>query len=492
MLKQEVQRRCVEDPLYFAKACLPKLFETDSPEFHRSIIRAMVDPNVKQLNVLAPRGHAKSTLCALLFPLWRIFCEDLHNKKKPSPKFVLLVSKSRSHTVNLLTTIKNQLEYNEHLKAVFGYQGAANAKAWREDIIRLANGSMIVCRGMGQQVRGLNIDGMRPDYIILDDAEDEENTKTVERMEDNLRWILQGLVPAGSRDCKVVNIGTPQKERSIVFTLKQMPDWKTMSFKAINRDADGNDYALWPEMRSLEWLYEKKESLESIGRVSAFYREYQCEVIGDSDQLFRETDLQYYEGDLSDGYIIHSSTERKTPVNVFMGVDPASSVRATADYTCIMVIGMDADKNVYVIDYLRKRIKPMDVADSILSWYNKYKPMKVQIETVGYQEMLRDYLTRLEGVYIPGLAIKNQPRKGKVQRLEGMQPMFARKKVYVKKGHSEFIDEVLIFPRGKHDDTLDAFFYAVKGAFPPYEEEGYRNNEDMPNVRRVSYDWMVE
>jgi predicted phage terminase large subunit-like protein len=265
-----------------------------------------------------------------------------------------------------------------------------------------------------------------------------------------------------------------------------------MSFKAINRDADGNDYALWPEMRSLEWLYEKKESLESIGRVSAFYREYQCEVIGDSDQLFRETDLQYYEGDLSDGYIIHSSTERKTPVNVFMGVDPASSVRATADYTCIMVIGMDADKNVYVIDYLRKRIKPMDVADSILSWYNKYKPMKVQIETVGYQEMLRDYLTRLEGVYIPGLAIKNQPRKGKVQRLEGMQPMFARKKVYVKKGHSEFIDEVLIFPRGKHDDTLDAFFYAVKGAFPPYEEEGYRNNEDMPNVRRVSYDWMVE
>jgi hypothetical protein len=215
MLKQEVQRRCVEDPLYFAKACLPKLFETDSPEFHRSVIRAMVDPNVKQLNVLAPRGHAKSTLCALLFPLWRIFCEDLHNKKKPSPKFVLLVSKSRSHTVNLLTTIKNQLEYNEHLKAVFGYQGAANAKAWREDIIRLANGSMIVCRGMGQQVRGLNIDGMRPDYIILDDAEDEENTKTVERMEDNLRWILQGLVPAGSRDCKVVNIGTPQKERGL-------------------------------------------------------------------------------------------------------------------------------------------------------------------------------------------------------------------------------------------------------------------------------------
>ena len=46
MLKQDVQRRCVEDPLYFAKACLPKLFETDSPSFHKEIIEAMIDAGV--------------------------------------------------------------------------------------------------------------------------------------------------------------------------------------------------------------------------------------------------------------------------------------------------------------------------------------------------------------------------------------------------------------------------------------------------------------
>jgi len=102
-------------------------------------------------------------------------------------------------------------------------------------------------------------------------------------------------------------------------------------------------------------------------------------------------------------------------------------------------------------------------------------------------------------MYIPGLDIKNNPRQGKTERLEGLQPMFARGNVYLRKNHKEtnnmesFQDELLIFPRGKHDDTIDAFFYAVKGAFPPYHDvilSDTKNNRKLQNKR--TYDWMIE
>ena len=41
---------------------------------------------------------------------------------------------------------------------------------------------------------------------------------------------------------------------------------------------------------------EKKEELESINRLSVFYREYLCQIVGDEDNLFRKDDLKYYEG----------------------------------------------------------------------------------------------------------------------------------------------------------------------------------------------------
>ncbi len=76
------------------------------------------------------------------------------------------------------------------------------------------------------------------------------------------------------------------------------------------------------------------------------------------------------------------------------------------------------------------------IKNTIIQYFKKYKPVKTRIESVGYQEMLRDYLrTRAdeEGLFIPGLEIKETPRSSKSARLETMQPWFAQKKIYIKK-----------------------------------------------------------
>ena len=80
------------------------------------------------------------------------------------------------------------------------------------------------------------------------------------------------------------------------------------------------------------------------------------------------------------------------PVFVFMGVDPASSLSVRSDFSVIFIVGVDSEKNIYCLDYFRKRVKPMDLANAIIDKFEQWRPERTRIESVGYQEMIRDYL----------------------------------------------------------------------------------------------------
>lgn len=459
------------------------MFTVKSPPFHKELAAHFHDASCNRLNIIAPRGHAKSSLAGCLWVLHHIFFTD------GSGKFVVLVSKTEGHAVRLLQTIKDALSYNTSLRSFVGYWGEFSSKNWKNNEIVLKDGTMIMARGTGQQVVGLKHGNQRPTLIILDDPEDMMNTKTAEAMEFNLRWLLQSLVPALDPQVgRVAIIGTPQHQRCMVEVLRDAKNWKTLSYKSIQEDGS----ALWPEWMSVQKLMDEKEAMESIGKVSSWYREYQCQVIGDDDQLFKPEYAQYYEGELQNpGFTpVLAIKDEKIPVTVFMGVDPASSTSETADYSVIMVIAVDAKNNRYVIDYFRKRVTPMTLADKIMEFYDRYKPAKTRIEVVGYQEMLREYLRNSK--YIPGLEIRENPRNKKSKRLESMQPYFAQKRMFLRKTHSELIDELIMYPRGKHDDLLDGLYYAMKGVYgPQHSLQDATKQQQQKSFEKPVYDWMV-
>ena len=57
-----------------------------------------------------------------------------------------------------------------------------------------------------------------------------------------------------------------------------------------------------------------------------------------------------------------------------------------------------------IIEYWRQRVLPMDCADEIFKIAERYKPIKrINIETISYQEMLRDYIhkrSKKEGKFL--------------------------------------------------------------------------------------------
>lgn len=497
MTLTELRGKLQKDLLLFGKIVMPNMFSLPSPKFHRELADLMLS-DIKFINIQAPRGSAKTSVIGGLFPIY-------HAMHHPGPKVILIASKTQGHANMVLRSICDVLDYSLPFRQIYGYWGQHSARKWTNSEVILKDGTVITCRGAGQQVRGIKFGNQRPTLIILDDIEDENNTKTSDAMENNLRWVLQSCVP--SRDLKsgrVIIIGTPLHERCVVKTLQNAPGWESRVYKYINTDDSGNLYSLWPELKSIDLLLKEKKDFEEMGRLSWFYREWQCEIVGDEDQLFRPSDMQYYDGFVTekDDYHVLTLTSLNgekleqpilKPVHIFMGCDPASSVKSTADYSVVMCVAMDQERNRYVLPYFRKRVTPLNLAQSVIAEYKKYKPVRTKIETTGYQEMLREYVrteSELQNIYISGLEVGEKPRQEKSLRLESLQPFFAQKKVYLKQDMAELIDELLMYPRSKHDDLLDALYYACKNNFPPISDDVHLTEIRM--LEREEYEFFPQ
>ena len=174
------------------------------------------------------------------------------------------------------------------------------------------------------------------------------------------------------------------------------------------------------------------------------------------------------------------------------GVDAASSLSSTADFFVICTIGVDFDGNKYVLDIFRNRISPAEQPDVIIQTYKKFRPRRMKIETVGYQEALRTSVRELmkkDNLYIPGLEKGVKPRNRKSERLLSLVPMFAKKQFYWRPEDMAGQQEFLSYPRGKHDDIMDACWMALDQAKPCRLKD--IENQGKKSVKKTFLDWMT-
>jgi hypothetical protein len=513
--------------LAFGKTVSPATFRVPSASFHYEIAGIITDPDIRYANLKAPRAHAKSSIVAGIGPLWWVFVDAMESPTaKPEPRFVLILSKSLHHSSQLLRSIADVIEYSPYFRAIYGYQGRHNsASRFTQTSIELPNGSYLLARGMGQHIRGIKFRDMRPDLVIGDDFEDQENTKTEERLDGNWNWLHTEVIPAmNPSKHKFVNISTPQNGSCISVRLEKAPGWYNQTYHAILDDDVLNgvktpykEAALWPEWLPIEELLRKKTEMDSYGKGSYFFREYQCVITHDQERIFKPEYLRWW-----DGYLDYRSTVEGPrhflnithmdlkgldkplvlPVNVYGGIDPASSLSQSAAYSTIVTVCCDQRGNRYIMPYTRVRETPFEFGDKVISVYNGWGHTRMKIETVAYQEMLRQYIYEQRRVLIPGLENKYSPRQSKGERyLESLQPLMATGRLFLKsegenQGMKEMRDEMFNFrPKGNFPkDLLDALYMAVQENTRPYHSI---EDLDLPLAYEMEreqeeFDWMVE
>ena len=525
--RKKILERMYIDPFFFAKVLFgdknnPMHYHLrcESPKFHREIFQSLRDLDVgEKIAIVAPRGHAKTTLVSLIYPLHQIlFGEE---------RFVLLISESETQSKYLLEAIGNEIEYNKKVHEYFGNRmGPTWGKEEKEIITNFdENGEpagmcKILIRGTGQKVRGLKYGAYRPTLTVIDDGEGEANTLTEMSRDKFKRWFNAAVIP-GSTDAKLCFIGTIVDDNSYLNKIagrrsynklgeRIVKGWKSLFYQAIPQNVENGQFVasgkelrsnkkvkvLWKEHRPYKWLKAERDRLKSEGHVSFFYQEYQNIPMDDSFRVFKEADIQYWDGYYSDdagqSYVtkITEEGEERVPVNIFMGVDPASSESVKADYTVIMVIAVDPKFNIYVVDYFRGQVSPMDGADRIFAMADLYSPKDIKIEETGHV-MLADYIQRRSKETGRFLNINGKKAiKNKYYRIKQMQPYFASKAIFLKETHFDLIDELLQFKEvgSFKKDTLDALRWALDDMWKPNLK--YKNKTWVePETDKIKADW---
>jgi hypothetical protein len=446
-----------------------------------------MDRTKTQVMVKAPRGFAKSTL-SKRFILHHILYDE-------GDKVIILQSKTRPEAINRLTSLKNIFEYSNTFKALFGYCGESspNTKMWREDRIKTAlwiNGKRINISikaiGTGMPARGTletsdddSLEEWRITLFYVDDPDDEDNTLTSEQMDKNWDKFAGTKEGLDKRTGRVFVLGTFIRDGCIVDRLDNATGWFTKSYEARWDDEDGH-HLLWEEMRDDKWLDDKLAEYEYQGTPWKYWAEFHNKNTNDKDRLF--TSWHTWDGEMffkgEDAFLkiteidgIELATPKIEPVNNFVGIDPASSEKQSADQSVTMPISYSADRRIYTNKYYNRRVKPTAHAEQIVESIKQYKFKRGSVESTSYQEMLRQYLRmrmEQEDIYLPGLEIKWTPRTEKSVRLESLEPFFSSGKMYIKKGSPELEDQIRQYPRNKKSpNLLDGLYFATRKLVAP-------------------------
>src|SRR5262245_59400848 len=260
ILKHFVYSLEPEDPL----AEKHPLFEAERDE-QGGIIALHLRTTERTLAIM-PRGVSKTTI---------VNGTNLYKILYKETEFLVYLSETGPHASMQLDNIKRELEQNELMIAVFGTKKPERSapEHWGQFLIETTDGVVVVARGRGGQVRGLNHKGKRPTDIVFDDVEDKESIKTAEQRDKARTWMKADVEPALPQIAKtgrIVGLGTVLSRESLLMTLARDPEWITIRFGAIDPDGD----MLWDEYMTKDQFDAKKKSFHRIGKLADFNLEF--------------------------------------------------------------------------------------------------------------------------------------------------------------------------------------------------------------------------
>lgn len=224
--------------------------------------------------------------------------------------------------------------------------------------------------------------------------------------------------------------------------------WEIVYKKAYNEDGS----LFFPEKISEEFLARAKRSMG----IYIWTNQYLNEIIPKELQNFKKEWLRYYD-------------ELPKDLNKFVFIDPALSEGLTSDNTGIVVVGVDPENKWYVLFAQRFRVTPTQLIDRIFTLNKIFQPQVIGIEEVAYQKALLYFLDdemRRRNVILPVTGIKPPTGKAKSLRILSMVPRFEWGRIFLARGLGDLEIELMQFPRGSHDDVIDALAYIEYIAYP--------------------------
>jgi predicted phage terminase large subunit-like protein len=457
------RERGQQDIFWFYRTYLPHYFNQPEAPFHHELIE-MVDQRPGPEEVLtpvalaAPREFAKTTVLSFGYVLHQIYFKLRH--------FIIIGSDTEDLASDLTGYLYLEMLYNERLKCDFGEMVREN---WGVDDFVTLNDIRLKARGRGQRLVGRKHKQWRPDLIILDDMENDVNSRNPDQVRKLTDWVLNAVYPSIDSRGSLLWIGTIWARKSALEIAVLSEDepwchWTRKIYRAFREDGS----SLWPARYSVAMLLKQKKAMGTLA-----FNKQKMNDPKDDEGAFREEWLRYFNrGDID---------MRSLTVASF--VDPSAKNGEGNDFKAIITVGLDRGKMIYHV--LHAWIRRASIADMFAAAYRQHDHYGGQ---VGIEEnMLKDFLHEAienyaltMGRYLPWKPIDH--KAAKESRIIGTLSYLAEHgKLQFEKGHSDqnlLIEQLIYYPSSTvHDDGPDALEGAVKllqgGAGPwAYESLG--------------------
>lgn len=134
------------------------------------------------------REHAKSVVSGLFLPMYLKFTGKMQN--------MLLVSHSFDNACELIMPIMLNLEANQRIINDYGTQ--KSFRGWEVGKFVTNDGCSFRAIGAGQSPRGTRNEEKRPDMVLIDDIDTDEESHNQKRIDKKWAWIEQALFPTMS------------------------------------------------------------------------------------------------------------------------------------------------------------------------------------------------------------------------------------------------------------------------------------------------------
>ena len=489
ILREMKARKYLRDLFLFNTEVLHVANQGELAPFHEEMCKFITDIEGKKRKLmLVPRGHLKSTLLTVGYSLLRI-------ARDPNVR-ILIANATYDMACTFITMIKKHLQSNETFRELYGDM-TTNAKRWSENVITVPTSAFTVKKEPTVTAYGIggNLVSQHYDVIIMDDVVNRDLINTPEQIQKTITFYKDSLdliEPEG----EIIIVGTRWHQNDLYGWLmdESSPEEAYVNFDIMVKKAYEGDMntgenfvSLFPQKFTLSYLQQLKKEKGPY----EFAAQYENNCVPEESAKFKQKWFQ----------MVGEEELKYRDINYFTMVDPAIAQKEDSDKTAIVTIAVDEFNNWFIRSIMWGHLLPSEIISAIFDNWELFHPKKIGVEMVAFQKSLQYALKdemRRRNIFLPIVELKADKAKG--QRIEGLIPRYANGSVYHLQQcpHRAILEEELVwYPRGKHDDIIDALAYGLQIAYQTRKKEThwhgrshgetYESDEDKPQRKRFLY-----
>lgn len=433
---------------FFINFFLPEELEHPVPQFHKDAWEYLKAVQLEYVALALPRGHAKTTLARLAVVWYFLFTPF---------RFIIYVSNTLPVASEATQAIANFFR-SDNFESVFGpvkFDVEQNQRGFYKftlsyiDEYGITREKDCVLKpfGAAQQIRGTNIDNIRPELAIVDDLEDDENTATTLLQNKLKKWFMGAFRKALSRtNRKIIYLGNMLSSKSILYHICEKSDeWYSTRKGCILSDGQ----PLWPEIWPIEKIRADFIEYQQMKMIGVWFAEMMNLPIADGNLLIQPEDIYYL-----------PATVPGEQEYAFITVDTAISKKVWGNDTAIVVHASRG--GVWrVVQTVNGQYTPDQVFWLLVELSKKWHTRCVGIEQTALQLALSFLFQVFMTMHNYTFEIFEVPHKNiaKTERLAVWCSMIRRKAWALEEGDFVVTQQLLTYDPTKdnnEDDVIDA------------------------------------